>query len=145
MFFSFADFALVLLKVTFLAFLCMKSAFVLIVTFVLRLYLFNPPFLFFPFFFPPIWSRLLEVVVTHSSNHSQRTPLRVCNDMSSENCAFLCTIRDWNSLCHIKPRLVTAVIQEYAFWQREMYNLRDQSVLFVFNYPPVGNNNCSFT
>lgn len=125
------------LKVAFLDFLFMKSGFVLIVTFTLRPYLFNSS--------PR--PHLKSVVLW-----SHDLPATAKGLLSQS--AVTCLLR----IVHFSAQLelqIVCVTSSQGLWQLSFRNtLSDkeryitsqimQPLLLVFNYPPAGNNNCSF-
>lgn len=135
MFWSSANFAAVVLKVTFVHVLFMKSGFVLTVTFMLRPYLFFSP-------------DLKSVVLW-----SYDLPATVKGPLSQS--AVTCLLR----IVHFSAQLelqILCVTSSQGLWQLSFRNMLSdkerciisqimQSLLFVFNYPPVGNNNSGFS
>lgn len=126
------------LKVTFLDFPFMKSGFVLIATFVLRPYLYNSS--------PcnPIWKSVFlwshNLPATAKGLHSQSEMTR------------LLRIMHFSAQLELKIVYVTPSQGPWQLSFRNMLSDKErcvtslimQTLLFVFNYPLMGNNNCSF-
>lgn len=121
------------LKVAFLDFPFMKSGFVLIATFVLRPYLFNSS--------PcnPIWKSVFlrshNLPATAKGLLSQSEMTRHFSAQLDLKIVYVTPSQgpwqlSFRNMLSDKERCVTSLIM--------------QTLLFVFNYPLMGNNNCSF-
>lgn len=137
MFWSFADCVPVVLKVAFLDFLFMKSGFVLTVTFVLRPYLYNSS-PHNPISKSVLWSHDLPDTAKGLLSQSEMTCLlRIMHFFAQLELKIICVTSSqglwrlsFRNMLSDKERCVTSPIM--------------QTLLFVFNYPLMGNNNCSF-